>query len=163
MPLEPEGTALDACLIFDLNALDEWTWVRSRYGPLYATNFVWAELDPAIQSSISAHVKTQALETEAELVLFAQLAETLRKDGDASTVALCKAGNLRCGSNEKAIYRICRKLGVPVLRLLRIISDMNAEGYKSKVQCIEMFDGVRLESGPWIKDDVIREWKASLR
>jgi hypothetical protein len=122
-------------------------------------------LDVATKQSASAHVKRVEL-SEAELQCVSDLGAEfggILSLSDRSAIAVALKRSMRCGSNERALYAVCRAKGVESLRGLRILKDMNSEGYMSAAQCLRAVQRMREESNMWITDQVVSQWAKSLR
>jgi hypothetical protein len=160
-----DGTVLDANMLFDLCVLDEWKWISKRYGPLVATSLVWDELDARTQSIASRYVECVEL-SGSELASVADLeAEFLGtlSLSDYSTISVAINRDMRCGSNDLAVYELCRAKRVEPLRGLGILKQMNGEGYLSKAECLKAVQRMREESNLWITDEVVSQWASGLK
>lgn len=160
------GLILDTSALIDFKCLDEWSWLKENYSPLYIAQELLDSdnLEADTRQTASVYLQPLAMDTEAMLMSFMglQAQYPLLSEADRATVAIAQHTPLCCATDDNLMVKACTSSDISYTRTLRLIREMVQTGYRNRGSAIALAEMLISQRNKWISPAVLESWKNSL-
>lgn len=148
------GLILDASALVSFMHLQEWSWLKYHYRPLYITQELLQSehLTPETRQAASRYLQPFVINSEDILASSIQLRTQypLLSQAERATLAIALDRQLYCATDDALTSQVCQTLNIPWIHTLHLIEEMVQTGNKTPEKATNLVNTLVIQRQKWM-------------